>query len=86
MNSAYFPMNKFITYLRSENVIQELLDFYEVNHIKHSVEVYFDNFIEKLDNRSKKNALENERNQLNLDFNSLGKFYEENLHQKKRKK
>ena len=86
MNSAYFPMNKFITYLKSENVIQELLDFYEVNHIKHSVEVYFDNFIEKLDNRSNINALKNERNQLNLDFNSLGKFYEENLHQKKRKK
>ncbi|GAH36307.1 unnamed protein product [marine sediment metagenome] len=51
MNSAYFTMDSFITYLKNEVIIQDLLELYDVNQSKHILYTYFDKFIEILDKK-----------------------------------
>ncbi|MBY8990404.1 MAG: N-6 DNA methylase [Candidatus Lokiarchaeota archaeon] len=85
MNSAYLTMDKFITYLKKEGIIQDLLEFYDINQSKHILDTYFDKLIEILDKKGNIYASKNSVNQFKLKFNSLGKFYENNLHETERK-
>lgn len=85
MNLAYFPMDRFIAYLKNEDIISELLHFYNVDPIRHNVGAYFDKFIEILKKNRRSSASKNFSNQFKLHFNSLGKTYEDNLSQRERK-
>jgi methylase of polypeptide subunit release factors len=78
-------MNEFIKYLKRENLIQKLLEYYKSNQLKQIAEEYFNKFIERLEGSEDKLGLKYEKNVLNSNFNSLGKFYEETLPQKDRK-
>lgn len=85
MNSAYLTMDKFISYLKNEGIIQNLLELYDIEQSKHILYTYFDKLIEILDKKGNIYASKNSTNQFKLKFNSLGKFYENNLHETERK-
>ncbi|MFW9881953.1 MAG: N-6 DNA methylase, partial [Candidatus Thorarchaeota archaeon] len=78
-------MNEFIRYLKKENLIEKLLEYYKIDQIKDNVEEYLNKLIEKFGWVEDKIGSRDEINLLDLDFNSLGKFYEESLPQKERK-
>jgi tRNA1(Val) A37 N6-methylase TrmN6 len=78
MNSVYFTMEQFITYLKEEKIILGLLELYNRKDIEIRIEVVLDNIIEFL------NGKENS-NQIKSIFNIFGRFYEQNLPQEERK-
>jgi hypothetical protein len=78
-------MNEFVKYLKRENLIKEVLEYYKENQNKRMIEVFFKKFIEKLEETEDKNVSKNKFNLFNSYFNILGKYYEDTLPQKERK-
>jgi len=77
MDSFYFITRQFIDYLEKEDIFQKLLDFYYGNnYTDKNTEVSLDIFIE---------LLKVPDIQVKLNYNSLGKIYENNLPQGERK-
>ncbi|MFX1346767.1 MAG: Eco57I restriction-modification methylase domain-containing protein [Promethearchaeota archaeon] len=78
-------MNEFINYLNREDLFKKLLEYYKENQNKQKIEVFFKNFIEKLEEIGDIITSKNEFNLGKSNFNILGKSYEKTLPQKDRK-
>ncbi|MFX1279211.1 MAG: Eco57I restriction-modification methylase domain-containing protein [Promethearchaeota archaeon] len=86
MNSDYSLIYDFIEYMKSENLIQILLDHYKVSNITLNLDRYFEDYFENLDEKYSTEVKRSESNLFELNFNSLGKYYEKKLDQNERKK